>query len=85
MLIINLQHITDPLSYLRKQKLRALALPSDYSTDVQLITPSGLTHELTKVTSNLELADLIQELIDVSYDALTIWCEQKSMYIRHEA
>lgn len=84
MLIINLQHITDPLPYLRKQKLRALALPSDYSTDVQLITPSGLKHELTKVTSNLELADLIQELIDETMDAMTIWCEQRSMYIRHE-
>jgi hypothetical protein len=83
MLTLNLQYITDPLPYLRKQKLRALALPSDYTTDVQLITPLGTTHEFTKVTSNLELVELIQELIDVSYDAMAIWCEQRSMYIKH--
>ena len=82
MLILNLQYIPDPLPYLRKQKLRALSLPSDYTTDVQLITPLGTTHELGE-TSNLELVDLIQELIDHTCDAMTIWCEQRSMYIRH--
>jgi hypothetical protein len=82
MLTINLQYIPDPLPYLRKQKLRALALLPDNITDARLITPLGVTHDLGTM-SNLELVKIIQELIDVTCDATTIWCEQRSMYIRH--
>lgn len=82
MLTLNLQHIPDPLPYLHKQKLRALGLPDSYVTDVHLITPSGVHYELGTMT-NLELISIIQELIDASYDAMTIWCEQRSLYVRH--
>ena len=81
MITLNLQHIPDPLPYLRKQKLRALGLPDTYVTDVQLITLSGAHYELGTMT-NLELISIIQELIDVSCDAMTIWCDQRSLYIK---
>lgn len=82
MLTLNLQHITDPLTYLRKQKLRALGLPDTTVTAIQLITPSGARYELGTMT-NLELVSLIQELIDVSCDAMTIFCDQRSLYVKH--
>lgn len=82
MLTINLQYIPDPLPYLRKHKLRALALPPDNVTDVKLITPLGATYDIGTSISNLELVEIIQELIDVSCDAMTIWCDQRSLYTR---
>ena len=84
MLTLNLQHITDPLTYLRKQKLLALSLQSDYTTDVQLITPVGTCHELATNISNIELTELIQLLIDETMDAMTIWCDNKCLYFRHD-
>ena len=81
MLIINLQHIPDPIVYLRKQKLRALSLPDETRIeDVRLTTPIGTQYELAKNISNLELSSLIQDLIDETMDALTIWADQKSIY-----
>jgi len=84
MLTLNLQHINDPLTYLRKQKLRALSLQSDYTTDVQLITPIGTCHELATNISNIELTELIQLLIDETMDSMTIWCDNKCLYFRHD-
>jgi hypothetical protein len=83
MLNLNLQYISDPLQYLRKQKLRALSLPEAAITNVKLITQLGVIHEFG-IVSNLELINLIQELIDVSCDAMTIFCEQRSLYVRHQ-
>lgn len=81
MLTLNLQHIPDPIVYLRKQKLRALSLPDETRIeDVRLITPIGTQYELAKNISNLELSSLIQDLIDETMDALTIWADQKSIY-----
>jgi hypothetical protein len=81
MLTLNLQHIPDPIAYLRKQKLRALSLPDKtIINDVRLTTPIGTQYELAKNISNLELSSLIQDLIDETMDALTIWADQKSIY-----
>ena len=83
-MIINLQYIPDPLAYLQKQKLRALGLPDGYITnEVYLVTPMGDKYELAKDISNLELVNLIQDLIDETIDALTIWCTQRSLYHSH--
>ena len=85
MLTLNLQHINDPLTYLRKQKLRALSLP-DHTviSSLHLITPVGTRHELATNISNIELTELIQLLIDETMDALTIWCDNKCLYFRHD-
>ncbi len=84
MILINLQHINEPLGYLLKHKLRSLSLPDDYVLDrIVLITPAGVKHELASNISNLEFTELIQLLIDETVDALTVWAEQRSIYVRH--
>jgi hypothetical protein len=86
--LLNLQFIQDgpafgPLMYLRKQKLKALGMPDDYVYDiVELITPVGTRHVLGENISNPEFIRIIQELIDVTCDAMTDWAEPKSLYRR---
>lgn len=83
-LTFNLQHLTDPRAYLHKQKLRALSLdPAKVNETVELITPSGLKYQVAKNISNLELIELIQDLIDATYDAMTEWADQINIYQNH--
>ena len=85
-LILNLQYITDPRSYLFKQKLKYLALnPAKIVHKVILTTPSGLAYELAENITNADVITLIQDIIDATCDSMTSWSEITDVrYHSHE-
>ena len=81
--ILNLQYIPDPIPYLHKQKLRAMSLPDDYIYNlISLITPSGVKMNLAENITNEQFINLIQEILDVTYDATTEWADLKNLYAK---
>jgi len=82
--ILNMKDITDPKTYLHKQKLRALSIdPLKEVSAVILITPSGIKYEVATDVNYEEVVYIIQELIDVTYDSMVNWADEVNMYRRH--
>ena len=82
MILINLKDIQDPCAYLYKHKLRVLALQGDAVNDIVVLqVPSGTSYEIARNISNHELVKLIEDLIDVTYDAMTTWADQRNIYL----
>jgi hypothetical protein len=85
-MIINLQYLTpnDPLRYLNKVKLGLYSLPDNkMHLSVQLITLEGTRYKLADSCTNLQLISLVNDLIYVTSEAMTVWCVQRSLYHRH--
>ncbi len=84
-MIINLQYLTpnDPLRYLNKVKLGLYSLADNkMHLSVQLITLEGTRYKFDSL-NNLELISLVNDLIYVTSEAMTVWCVQRSLYLRH--
>ena len=84
-MIINLQYLTpnDPLRYLNKVKLGLYSLSDNkMHLQVQLITLEGTRYALDSCT-NLQLISLVNDLIYVTSEAMTVWCTKRSLYHRH--
>lgn len=82
-MILDLRNISDPRPYLHKRKLQCLGMNQDQIlAELILISPTSKEYILAETITYAEATEIIQSVIDVTYDAMTSFGIETNLYSR---